>query len=364
MVSRFTGVRVAGIASAAPAGFVSTSETAASAGVSPEDAAKITASTGIERRHIAPPGLCTSDMAYSAAERLMADLGWEASSVDALIFISQTPDYHVPATACCLHARLGLSKRCAAFDVNLGCSGYVYGLWLAAQMCSTGADRVLLLVGDTASWSCSPLDRSVTFLFGDAGTATAIARDATAGPMVFSLGTDGSGQSFIMQPGGGFRNRVAPASFERRPGDDGNVRGELDTYMNGAEVFAFTLREVPGMIKGVLEAAGWTIDDVDAFVPHQANAFMLQHLAKRMKIRPEKLILDLEEFGNTSSASIPLALNHRLQQPLSIGSMNLVLAGFGVGWSWGAVAFSGGPMAMPDIVYLDRQPESVENAHV
>jgi 3-oxoacyl-[acyl-carrier-protein] synthase III len=354
MISRFNGVRIAGIASAVPSSFMTAAETAQAAGVSEEDAAKIAASTGVSRRHIAPQGMCTSDMAFAAAERLIASLGWERSSIDALVFISQSPDYEVPATSCCLHARLGLSKHCAAFDVNLGCSGYVYGLWLAAQFCSSGsAGRVLLLVGDTSSWTASPLDRSAVFLFGDAASATAIVRDENASPMTFSLGTDGEGHSHIMLPGGGSRNPATPASFERKTGEDGMSRSPLEIHMNGAEVFAFTLREVPPLIRGVVEAAGWTIDAIDSFIPHQANAFMLQHLAKRMKVAPGKLLLDLEEFGNTSSASIPLAINHQLQQQLSSGSMNLLLAGFGVGWSWGAVAFSGGPMVLPDIVYLD-----------
>ena len=345
------GVRLAGIASAVPARRRTLADDAAVFGEA--DAARIAESIGVKARHVADGGLCASDLCSAAAERLLADLAWPRESVDALIFVSQTPDYRLPATSCGLQERLGLSKQCAAFDVGLGCSGHVYGLWIAASLVAAGgARRVLVLAGDASTNFCSPLDRSVALLFGDAGTATALEADAEAGPMSFVLGTDGRGRDNLIVPAGGFRTPHAPATAVRIAGDDGNSRSAEDLHMNGAEIFAFTLREVPPLINAVLQRAGWAVDDADAFVFHQANQFMLQHLAKRLKLPKDRFVIAMEEFGNTSSASVPLAMSVRLAGRLRQGPMRAVLAGFGVGYSWAAVALTCGPMAMPDVIVV------------
>jgi 3-oxoacyl-[acyl-carrier-protein] synthase-3 len=295
--------------------------------------------------------MCTSDICFAAADRLLNDLAWPRESVDALIFVSQTPDYVLPATSCCLQERLRLSKRCAAFDVGLGCSGHIYGLWIASSLLvGGGARRVLLLTGDTHSYICSPLDRSVALLFGDAGTATALEADGSAAPMTFVLGTDGSGRDALIMPAGLFRNPHTEETAIRTAGEDGNSRSAEDLFMNGAEIFAFTLREVPPLILAVLQGAGWSVDEVDAFVFHQANQFMLQHVARRLKLPKDKFILAMEEFGNTGSASVPVAMSARLAARLRSASLRTVLAGFGVGYSWGAVALTCGPMVMPDVL--------------
>jgi 3-oxoacyl-[acyl-carrier-protein] synthase-3 len=345
-------VRIAGIASAVPAQVMSSLETAGPAGISPEEAQKIANMTGVHNRHVAPSSCCTSDLACAAARRLLEDPKWEPESIDALAMVSQNHDYDLPATACILQDRLGLSHACSAFDMSLGCSGYVYGLWVCSGIVSGGARRVLLLAGDTISRTSAPQDRSTVFLFGDAGTATALEQDANAPDMTFVLGTDGSGKEFLIIPDSGFRNRSTPGSFVRRRNADGSVRGPLDLYMDGAEVFAFTLREVPPMMAEVLSASGWTLEEMDAFVPHQANQFILQHLGKRLKIPAGKMVLSLDEFGNTSSASIPLSLSYRLGGRLRQERMKLILAGFGVGWSWGAATVTCGPMVMPEIIYV------------
>ena len=352
MNSKIRGVRIAGIASAVPAEATSPLQTAGPAGISPEEAQKIANMTGVHKRHVASSSCCTPDMACAAARRLLEDLNWEPESIDALVVVSQSHDYALPATACILQDRLGLSRACAAFDMSLGCSGYVYGLWVCSGIVAGGARRVLLLAGDTMSRTCSPQDRSTAFLFGDAGTATALERDANAPDMTFVLGTDGSGKEFLIQPDSGFRNRATPGSFERRSTADGSLRGPLDLYMDGAEVLAFTLRRVPPMVAEALSASGWALNEVDAFVPHQANQFMLQHLGKRLKIPADKMVLSLDEFGNTSSASIPVSLSCRLGERLRQEQMKLILAGFGVGWSWGAATVTCGPMVMPEIIYL------------
>jgi 3-oxoacyl-[acyl-carrier-protein] synthase III len=354
MTGQYIGCRVSGIASAVPAQKASPEETAALAGVSLAETEKIIEMIGVRCRHVAPTGTCASDLCFAAAKKLLEGLEWAPETVDAVITVSQTHDYHLPATSCTLHQKLGLSVSCAAFDVALGCSGYVYGLWLCSTLIAAGSvRRVLLLAGDTSSWLCSPVDRSTVFLFGDAGSATAMEAAPDAGPSTYLVGTDGTGSEFLIVPGGAYRNRINADSLTRQPSEDGTLRGPLDLYMNGSEVFAFTLKRVPPMIKEILAGAGWNLSDIDAFVPHQANLFMLNHLAKRMRISTEKMPISLDVFGNTSCASIPLTIVHRLGSRLRQEPMRLVLAGFGVGWSWGAAALSCGPIFVPEVIYVE-----------
>jgi 3-oxoacyl-[acyl-carrier-protein] synthase-3 len=350
-VSKISGVRLAGIASAVPDQKHHFSEFAATFGE--EEVRKISESTGVIERYIAPAGMCTSDLCYAAAEKLLADTGWERDSVDALIFVSQTMDYPLPATACTLQHRLKLSKRCAAFDVGLGCSGYIHGLWLAASLITGGGlRRVLVLSGDTSNKKLSPQDRSVALLFGDAGTATAVERHEGAPPMTFVLGTDGSGRDHLIVPAGEFRQLNSPQTAIRTERENGNFRADEELYMNGAEIFTFTLREVPPLMKSIFAESGWTRETTDAFVFHQANKFMIDYLVKRMKLPAEKVPVVLAKYGNTSSASIPLALTDALAPRLLEAPARLLLAGFGVGYSWGAMTIECGPMKMPPLVFV------------
>lgn len=314
------------------------------------EAAKIVASTGIQSRRIADADTCTSDLCHRAAERLLEQLDWDPASVDVLIFVSQTPDYVLPATSCVLHRRLGLSKGCAAFDINLGCSGYVYGLWVAANLLNQHQKRALLLVGDTITKLAGSHDRSVVPIFGDAGTASAIEWTGGTDAWWFEMGTDGSGAEHLKVPAGGFRNRWTNDNSDGPATHGAAVRSDADLYMNGPEVFAFTLKEVIPLITRTAKAASWSMADVDAFVLHQANRFMLEHLAKKGGIPKDKLPIALGEFGNTSSASIPLALVHSLGDRLADQSMRLVLSGFGVGFSWGAVAMTAGPVTVVPVL--------------
>jgi len=349
------GVRLAGIASAVPDHMADLAGPIQAFGG--EEVEKILCSTGTRRRRLAEqtnPRMCVSDLCAVAAPRLLQDLGWDRDSVDALIFISQCPDYRLPATACVLQARLGLSKNCAAFDVNLGCSGYVYGLWLAGSMIAARTiRRALVTVGDMTLYS-SPLDRAQALLFGDAACVTAVEYSEDAEPMWFTLGTDGRGYKDLIIPAGANRIRPDQQTGIRKEAENGNIRSMEDVYMNGGEIFAFTLREVPGMIRSVLEKANWSVETTDAFVLHQANQFMLNHLAKRMNIPSEKVPLSLGEYGNTSSASIPITISHCLRPRISSEPMNLVMAGFGVGLSWGAVAMRCGPIVAPPVIEVDR----------
>lgn len=346
----FGNISVKGVAAAVP--LATRSLSAESDQFGTEEIKKISASTGVNSRHISL-SLTTADLCQAAAERLLAETGCPATEVDALIFVSQTPDYPLPATSCLLQSRLGLTKDCAALDVNLGCSGYVYGLWLASGMIASGAvQRVLLLVGDTIPRVCSPQDRSTSLLFGDAGTATLLEWAEETDRSYFALGTDGEGGDHLKIPAGGYRKRCNPEAFIRQEYEAGNRRSESELYMNGAEVFAFTLRVVPPLVNTVLSRAGLKVSDVDYFVFHQANQFMLQHLFKRLKIPREKGVIGLGDFGNTSSASIPLAMVTELRDGLRTKHMTLMLAGFGVGLSWAGASLRCGPMVVPELVLV------------
>jgi 3-oxoacyl-[acyl-carrier-protein] synthase-3 len=340
-------VRIRGVASAVPERAIEPKAYYESFGET--EVIKIVQSTGVQRRRVTLT-LCTSDLAFAAATRLLGELQWDPSAVGALIFVSQTPDYLLPATSCVLHERLGLSKDCAVFDMNLGCSGYTYGLWtLANLMQSSRVTRGLLLVGDTSSRTVSPLDRATALLFGDAGTATALELGDPGDAMHVTWGTDGTGHRHIIQPAGLFRQPSTEATAVRSAREGSNVRSEEDTYMNGAEVFNFTLREVPRLVQQTLELAQWQAAEVDAFVFHQANLFMLNHLAKKMKLRPDQLALSLGDFGNTSSASIPLTLSTAVPR-LREKALRLLMVGFGVGLSWSAIAVNCGPLCLPPLV--------------
>jgi 3-oxoacyl-[acyl-carrier-protein] synthase-3 len=348
---KVSGVRIAGIASAVPEGVRTVEDDARLFGASEMD--KTSKTIGVRSRHVAPPHVCTSDLCHHAAQRLLDELHWDRQSVDGLVFVSQTPDYELPATSCTLQARLGLSDRCAAFDMNLGCSGFTYGLWTAAQIVAGGGiRRLLLLVGDVTTRRLAPNDRAAVPLFGDAGTATALEYDAGADDMLFELGTDGTGYRAIIIPASGFRLPRSAETARPRACPDGIERSLENTYINGADVFNFTIKRVPPLVEKLMAAAGRTHADYDHIIFHQANTFMLQHLAKRLKIPTDKFVLAMSDVGNTSSASIPLAMTQALRQPLAAEPRRLLLAGFGVGLSWAAVSLTAGPMVMPELLIM------------
>jgi 3-oxoacyl-[acyl-carrier-protein] synthase-3 len=346
------GSRIAGICTAVPKKTAGVADLENLFGG--EEAAKVAKSTGVFQRRIASGGLCTSDLCLVAARQLLKELAWDPATVQAVVFVSQTPDYRLPATACVLHGKLGLANSCVAFDVNLGCSGYIYGLWMVAQFIqASGLQKALLLVGDTSSYYLSDKDRSTFPIFGDAGTATAL--EATPdSALSFALGTDGSGAHQLLIPAGCCRQPHNEATGHRSERENGNWRSDEDLFMNGTEVFAFTLREVPALMDGILATAGWERGAVDQFVFHQANKFMLDYLAKKMKLPAEKTPFSLSEYGNTSSASIPLTISACLRDKLSQSPpQKIILAGFGVGWSWGACATEMGSVVLPLIQEVD-----------
>lgn len=282
---------------------------------------KISISTGIVDRRIAPSELKASDLCVAAAQCLLAELKWEPDSVELLIFITQTPDFDAPSTACTIQDRLGLPKTAAAFDISLGCSGYAYGLWVAGSLLrSLNAGRALVLVGDTLTHRISRDERALWPLFGDAGSATALEIDPNSPVMYFELGTDGSGFKHLL--------------LERSTFSD---QGPPMLHMDGLEVFSFALREVPPMVRRLLDRANLEVEDIDQWVFHQANEFILHNLQKRLKIPAERFTVDLAQWGNTSGASIPLAISSSLRSAFGEKEQRILLAGFGIGLSWSSV---------------------------
>ena len=298
--------------------------------------AKIQSKTGIESRWISGPEECSSDLAVKAAEKLFAEGACRRKEVDFVLLCTQSPDYFLPTTACLIQDRLDLPTHCGALDYNLGCSGYIYGLGLAKGLIETGQARtVLLLTAETYSKFVRDGDRNVQTIFGDAAAATLLRADddTQAGPSLgpFVYGTDGKGGPNLMVGTGGMRQRTPLGAV--------NVSGERfedHLFMNGPEIFTFTLAIVPPMLSELLEKAGRTMDEIDLFVFHQANKFMLEHLRKKLSVPESKFVYCLAQCGNTVSSTIPIALRDAADRGL-LKSGNLVMAvGFGVGYSWGA----------------------------
>lgn len=288
-------------------------------------AERIEQKIGIVARHVVSPGECASDLAVRAAESLFAEKGLDRAQVDYILLCTQSPDYFLPSTACLIQSRLGVPASCGALDFNLGCSGYVYGLGLAKGLVETGQARnVLLLTAETYSKHIEASDKNVRTLFGDAAAATWIQAvdDSAEAVGSFVYGTDGTGARHLIVESGGLR---MPA-------------GQGDPYlrMDGPSIFTFTLKAVPEAVEAVLAKSGCALGDVDLFVFHQANAFMLETLRKKVKIPPEKFVCAFRDFGNTVSSTIPIALAESEKTGALKEGMTVMLVGFGVGLSWGA----------------------------
>ena len=296
---------------------------------------------GVKTRYNARPDQTSADLCYLATERLLEQLDWATDSLDALIFVSQTPDHILPASACLLHGRLKLAPYCQAFDVSLGCSGYVYGLWLASTLIQAGCRRVLLLAGETSSRIVDCTDRGTSILFGDAGSATAIEAKSDVPSLHFRLGTDGMGSSALVIPDGGFRPFSPTTQTSLNP---------RSLHMDGGEVFSFSLRVVPALIHQILADAGVDSSSIDAYLLHQANEFMLNHIGKRIGASDTRLPINISRYGNTSSASLPLLLADDMAPRLKLKSEKVLLSGFGVGLSWGAVVGEIGPLLCAEVI--------------
>jgi 3-oxoacyl-[acyl-carrier-protein] synthase III len=345
-------MRLAGIAACVPKNKVQNS--VAHARFKPFDVDRIIGNTGVVEKREAEPGVATSDLCIGAARPLIEALGWAPETIDAAILVTSSPDQIMPASAHHIHGALGLGPRCLAFDINLGCSGFTHGMLVVEGLIAAGlVKRALLLCGDMTSNTFRPRiaecehrsDLANAILFGDAGSATAL---TTGGDQIRSrsFGADGSNLRHIIVPGGGTREYWGPSVFERRPSEDGEERRAVDLVLKGPEILTFTMKRVPALLQELLGGAGWSLDDVDSFVLHQANKFMLDFLAKRMKLPTDRIPMTIGEFGNTSAASIPLTMVARCQ-PLMQPRTRWLMMGFGVGLSW-----SGFTLESEDVVSL------------
>ncbi len=318
--------------------------------------------TGVRERRFSKT-LCTSDLCFAAAERLIADLGWEKSSIDAIVFVSQTADYAMPATACILQDKLGLPRECYAADVALGCSGWVYGLSMLSGMLSvgTGMRRALLLAGDAKKRA----PEIPNPLFGFAGTATALEYAEDANGFMFHFGTDGSGFDAIIQPDSGCRNQIRPESFALED-FEGMKLHRLQTHMKGMDVFSFGISTAPKSIKKLAEHFGFDYTACDYCLLHQANMKMNNMIVKKLKLDPAKVPSEMYNFGNNSSASIPLLMVTQIRDQINGQKRKFLCCAFGVGLSWGTVAFEQAIKVSPlveveetDDNYGYRLPEGV-----
>lgn len=332
--AHFNNVRIAGIHSTVGSIVRHLDEDRDLFAGSPGQMDRIRKAIGLDRRCVVDESTTTLDLCRQSAQRLLERLDYDSKSIDALIFITQTPDHLQPCNACILHGHLGMPVSTAAFDLNLGCSGYVYGLYVAHSLVSSGGcKRILLLAGDTMSRCVNSRDRSTAILFGDAGSATVIEQSFDHCPSWFSLHSNGSQCDAIKIPAGGFRLCRSDATAEVKSDADGNVRSLDDLHMNGAEVFNFSIGVEPDSIREILEFSDHQIDQIDSVVFHQANKYIINNIARRLKLPLEKAPSGtVGKYGNQSSASIPVTICDAL--PKLGTKSNLILSGFGVGLSW------------------------------
>lgn len=297
--------------------------------------------TGIEYRRIAPNHITTSDMCYASAEALLNKLNINREEIDIVLFVSQSPDYFLPATSIILQNKLNLSKATMAFDIQLGCSGYVYGLSVISNLMNSGKFRKgLLLVGDKSSFSPSRKDKSTYPIFGDAGTATLLEFSLNAPKMDFNLQSDGAGYESIIITDGGMRNPYSHESDISVEVAPGIIRNKKNLVLDGIEVFNFSLREAAPNLNALLQYNKTNTNNYEYFIFHQANKLMNESIRKKLKLEPEKVPYSLQNFGNTSSASIPLTIVTELADKLKNKTTHIALSAFGVGLSWGSATMT------------------------
>ncbi len=309
---------------------------------------------GIRERHIGDGKIMTSDLCLAAAEDLLARTGTDKNEIEGLLVVTQTGDYIAPATACVLQNRLGLSEHCMAYDIPMGCSGYLYGLYNAASHIQNGhIKKVLLLVGDCLSYMASPKDRGQMMLSGDAGTATLLEYDKDGTDMKFLFKTIGAGYKNLIVPYGGYKHKFG--SREQRKREDGIIRSDYDTFMDGSEVFKFSISEVPKLFREFYKTHEYNIEECDYVVLHQANLFIMKNIARRLKISFEKVPVSLDRYGNTSSATIPLTLCDLFgsREAKKRDNNKIFISGFGVGLSLGAAALELDPRVCLPIIESD-----------
>lgn len=322
----FHDVRIAGLACAVPSNIVWTESYKEYFGETVVD--RFIAATGIEKRYLSDGKQTASDLSYAAAKALMEKRKISGDEIDALVFVTQTGDYKIPSTAYVLHKRLNIKQDCLVFDINLGCSGFVNGLYILAGLIESGTiDRALLLVGDTETNHQINDNTSFTMMFGDASSATILERGK------------GIIRGMIRSDGEGFNALITPVPGTRFPGINATDEGCPKKKMNGNDVFLFSITKVPSLFKEFYQVFNCSADDFDYFILHQANLMIIKQIAKRLKLPDEKVPTTLAEFGNTDGASIPVTIVDMCEKYGSSKNLSLITSGFGIGLSWGVVSF-------------------------
>lgn len=331
---KFLNVNIKGIYTAVSESYKSIFDIGFEAGLSNDEILKFQAATGVNKLH-SSENLTTSDYCIKAAQELLIDLNWSNSSVDCVIFLTQTPDYILPKTSTIIQQKLNLRDDIFVLDINDGCSGFIYGLVTAFQFSSPNIKRILLMMGETPSKMVNPKDKSANLLFGDGGSCIAIEYEFNEKNQYISSGIDGSSFDSIIINDGGFRNITNTNSLEENIISDGIVRNKLNLEMKGEDVFLFGISRVPKEIKKFLDLHSFSNEDFDFFIMHQANLKMNKMISKKLKVDDNKVLYSINEFGNTSSLSIPLTLT--VNRDLLIGeNLKILCCGFGVGLSWGS----------------------------
>lgn len=319
----------------------------------PEEAEKVIETTGVERKHVVRNGITASDLCLRASEQLLDKLGWERDSVDLICNVTQTSDYINHPNVFVLHDKLGLKNDCMSLDLYHGCPGWVIGLSTVASLMSHGSiKRALLLDGDNITSIQYGQDREGRPLFGDCGTATALEFDDSASPMFFQTGTNSRDGEALIRKKGGFRQ---PYTLDEYRLEMGMRSGELSTegvedLMDGMSVFSFGISTPPKSIKQLCEHYDISLDSVDKLVLHQANKFMVQKIAKKLKVELDRVPFSLRDYGNTTSASIPLTIVSQCAQDYTVRPLKTLACGFGTGLSWASVYFETSGMVCPEVV--------------
>lgn len=345
-------VRVAGVSACVPKEIVRTEDFPF---FNKEEAEVFNNTVGICERRLGPSTLCASDLCQEAAEKLIAELGWEKESIDMLIFESVTGDYKTPPTSCILQDRLGLSEDCFCVDIPMGCCGCMYALNVAGNMLTTGdARRALLLIGDTAMRMGSMQDKSRVPLFGDSGTVIALEYDTTADPILIDFHTQGSGFKALMTPHGGYRHPITPESFIQEDFGNGIIRAPKDALIDGMAVFTFAISKPARTVVKLMEELGIDKDnDIDYYLIHQANKLIVDRMVKKLKLPVEKVPYNLEQFGNTGPASLPLLMVTRLREQLQQDKTTRLLGStFGLGLSWGTMLLNVKNVVIPELIEI------------
>jgi 3-oxoacyl-[acyl-carrier-protein] synthase-3 len=343
---KFRNKKITGILSVVPKHCVKFLDEIENYGFSREKSLRLQETIGLNERRIVTDNDCASDLCLFGLEHLLDNGLLKKEDIGALIFVSQTPDHFMPPTSCILHGKLELGREVLCFDINQGCTGYLYGL-LQAFLLLESADfgKAVLLNGDTLSRCACPQDRNIYPLIGDAGTVTVLENANEDNEIVMDLKMDGSRSDWLIVPAGAFRTPSTQETREIKVLPDGNKRSLEDFYMNGAGVFTFTQTDVPATIAEFFKNASLSMEDIDYFMFHQPNRFMLEKLADKLSVPREKMPNNLvEKYGNSSSASIPVTICHNISHLLLEKKLRICMSGFGVGLSWGILITNVGPL--------------------